>query len=199
LRLEDAKKDHYRKLAKEQGYRSRSAFKLIELNKKYNLIKSNDNILDFGAAPGGWLQVASKLVMPKGKVIGVDLLPIEPIGGNVTIFQGDIRDEKVVDNILNKAGRKVDVILSDMAPNISGIWKIDHNNQIDLTRLIINRFPDLLEENGQCLLKAFDGPMLKPLENELRKNFTNVKLIKPKVSRNASSELYIACRSFRQE
>ena len=197
MRLEDAKKDHYRKLAKEQGYRSRSAFKLIELNQKYNLIKSNDNILDFGAAPGGWLQVASKLVMPKGKVIGVDLLPIKPINENVTIFQGDIRDEKVVDNILNKAGRKVNVILSDMAPNISGIWKIDHNNQIDLTRLIINRFPELLEKNGGCLLKAFDGPMLKPLENELRKNFTNVKLIKPKVSRNASSELYIACRNFR--
>ena len=197
MRLEDAKKDHYRKLAKEQGYRSRSAFKLIELNQKYNLIKSNDNILDFGAAPGGWLQVASKLVMPKGKVIGVDLLPIKPIKDNVTIFQGDIRDEKVVNNILNEIGRKVDVILSDIAPNISGIWKIDHNNQIDLTRLIINRFPDLLEKNGGCLLKAFDGPMLKPLENELRKNFTNVKLIKPKVSRNASSELYIACRNFR--
>jgi len=197
LRLEDAKKDHYRKLAKEQGYRSRSAFKLIELNQKYNLIKSNDNILDFGAAPGGWLQVASKLVMPKGKVIGVDLLPIKPINDNVTIFQGDIRDEKVVNNILNEIGRKVDVILSDIAPNISGIWKIDHNNQIDLTRLIINRFPELLEKNGGCLLKAFDGPMLKPLENELRKNFTNVKLIKPKVSRNASSELYIACRNFR--
>ena len=197
MRLEDAKKDHYRKLAKEQGYRSRSAFKLIELNQKYNLIKSNDNILDFGAAPGGWLQVASKLVMPKGKVIGVDLLPIKPINDNVTIFQGDIRDEKVVNNILNKVGRKVDVILSDIAPNISGIWKIDHNNQIDLTRLIINRFPELLEKNGGCLLKAFDGPMLKPLENELRKNFTNVKLIKPKVSRNASSELYIACRNFR--
>ena len=197
MRLEDAKKDHYRKLAKEQGYRSRSAFKLIELNQKYNLIKSNDNILDFGAAPGGWLQVASKLVMPKGKVIGVDLLPIKPINDNVTIFQGDIRDERVVNNILNEIGRKVDVILSDIAPNISGIWKIDHNNQIDLTRLIINRFPELLEKNGGCLLKAFDGPMLKPLENELRKNFTNVKLIKPKVSRNASSELYIACRNFR--
>ena len=197
MRLEDAKKDHYRKLAKEQGYRSRSAFKLIELNQKYNLIKSNDNILDFGAAPGGWLQVASKLIMPKGKVIGVDLLPIKPINENVTILQGDIRDEKVVNNILNEAGRKVDVILSDIAPNISGIWKIDHNNQIDLTRLIINRFPELLEKNGGCLLKAFDGPMLKPLENELRKNFTNVKLIKPKVSRNASSELYIACRNFR--
>ena len=197
MRLEDAKKDHYRKLAKEQGYRSRSAFKLIELNQKYNLIKSNDNILDFGAAPGGWLQVASKLVMPKGKVIGVDLLPINPINDNVTIFQGDIRDEKVVNSILNEIGRKVDVILSDIAPNISGIWKIDHNNQIDLTRLIINRFPELLEKNGGCLLKAFDGPMLKPLENELRKNFTNVKLIKPKVSRNASSELYIACRNFR--
>ena len=197
MRLEDAKKDHYRKLAKEQGYRSRSAFKLIELNQKYNLIKSNDNILDFGAAPGGWLQVASKLVMPKGKVIGVDLLPIKPINENVTILQGDIRDEKVVNNILNEAGRKVDIILSDIAPNISGIWKIDHNNQIDLTRLIIDRFPELLEKNGGCLLKAFDGPMLKPLENELRKNFTNVKLIKPKVSRNASSELYIACRNFR--
>ena len=197
MRLEDAKKDHYRKLAKEQGYRSRSAFKLIELNQKYNLIKANDSVLDFGAAPGGWLQVSSKLVMPKGKIIGVDLLPIKPIGDNVTIFQGDIRDEEVIERILNESKKKVDVILSDMAPNISGIWKIDHNNQIDLTRLIVDRFPDLLEKNGRCLLKAFDGPMLKSLENELKKSFRNVKLIKPKVSRNASSELYIACRSFR--
>ena len=197
MRLEDAKKDHYRKLAKELGYRSRSAFKLIELNKKYNLIKSNDNILDFGAAPGGWLQVSSKLVMPKGKVIGVDLLPIMPVGENVTIFQGDIREKEVIERILHAGDGKVDVVLSDMAPNISGIWKIDHNNQIDLTMLIIDRFPELLEKNGSCLLKAFDGPRLKSLENNLKKNFKNVKLIKPKVSRNASSELYISCRGFR--
>ena len=129
MRLEDAKKDHYRKLAKELGYRSRSAFKLIELNKKYNLIKSNDNILDFGAAPGGWLQVSSKLVMPKGKVIGVDLLPIMPVEENVTIFQGDIREKEVIERILHEGKGKVDVVLSDMATNISGIWKIDHNNQ----------------------------------------------------------------------
>jgi len=197
LRLEDAKKDHYRKLAKELGYRSRSAFKLIELNKKYNLIKSNDNILDFGAAPGGWLQVSSKLVMPKGKVIGVDLLPIMPVEENVTIFQGDIREKEVIERILHEGKGKVDVVLSDMATNISGIWKIDHNNQIDLTMLIIDRFPELLEKNGSCLLKAFDGPRLKSLENNLKKNFKNVKLIKPKVSRNASSELYISCRGFR--
>lgn len=197
MRLEDAKKDHYRKLAKELGYRSRSAFKLIELNKKYNLIKSNDNILDFGAAPGGWLQVSSKLVMPKGKVIGVDLLPIMPVEENVTIFQGDIREKEVIERILHAGKGKVDVVLSDMAPNISGIWKIDHNNQIDLTMLIIDRFPELLEKNGSCLLKAFDGPRLKSLENNLKKNFKNVKLIKPKVSRNASSELYISCRGFR--
>ena len=197
MRLEDAKKDHYRKLAKELGYRSRSAFKLIELNKKYNLIKSNDNILDFGAAPGGWLQVSSKLVMPKGKVIGVDLLPIMPVGENVTIFQGDIREKEVIERILHAGEGKMDVVLSDMAPNISGIWKIDHNNQIDLTMLIIDRFPELLEKNGRCLLKAFDGPRLKSLENNLKKNFKNVKLIKPKVSRNASSELYIFCRGFR--
>ncbi|HIC84511.1 MAG TPA: RlmE family RNA methyltransferase, partial [Nitrososphaerales archaeon] len=193
----DAKKDHYRKLAKELGYRSRSAFKLIELNKKYNLIKSNDNILDFGAAPGGWLQVSSKLVMPKGKVIGVDLLPIMPVEENVTIFQGDIREKEVIERILHEGKGKVDVVLSDMATNISGIWKIDHNNQIDLTMLIIDRFPELLEKNGSCLLKAFDGPRLKSLENNLKKNFKNVKLIKPKVSRNASSELYIFCRGFR--
>ncbi len=197
MRLEDAKKDHYRKLAKELGYRSRSAFKLIELNKKYNLIKSNDNILDFGAAPGGWLQVSSKLVMPKGKVIGVDLLPIMPVEENVTIFQGDIREKEVIERILHAGKGKVDVVLSDMATNISGIWKIDHNNQIDLTMLIIDRFPELLEKNGSCLLKAFDGPRLKSLENNLKKNFKNVKLIKPKVSRNASSELYIFCRGFR--
>ena len=197
MRLEDAKKDHYRKLAKELGYRSRSAFKLIELNKKYNLIKSNDNILDFGAAPGGWLQVSSKLVMPKGKVIGVDILPIMPLGENVTIFQGDIREKEVIERILHAGEGKMDVVLSDIAPNISGIWKIDHNNQIDLTILIIDRFPELLEKNGSCLLKAFDGPRLKSLENNLKKNFKNVKLIKPKVSRNASSELYISCRGFR--
>ena len=197
MRLEDAKKDHYRKLAKELGYRSRSAFKLIELNKKYNLIKSNDNILDFGAAPGGWLQVSSKLVMPKGRVIGVDLLPITPIGENVTIFQGDIREKEVIERILHAGEGKMDVVLSDMAPNISGIWKIDHNNQIDLTMLIIDRFPELLEKNGRCLLKAFDGPRLKSLENNLKESFKNVKLIKPKVSRNASSELYISCRGFR--
>tara|TARA_B100000929_G_scaffold276982_1_gene252012 strand:+ start:450 stop:1043 length:594 start_codon:yes stop_codon:yes gene_type:complete len=197
LRLEDAKKDHYRKLAKELGYRSRSAFKLIELNKKYNLIKSNDNILDFGAAPGGWLQVSSKLVMPKGRVIGVDLLPITPVGENVTIFQGDIREKEVIERILHAGEGKMDVVLSDMAPNISGIWKIDHNNQIDLTMLIIDRFPELLEKNGRCLLKAFDGPRLKSLENNLKESFKNVKLIKPKVSRNASSELYISCRGFR--
>ena len=197
MRLIDAKKDHYRKLAKELGYRSRSAFKLIELNKKYNLIKSNDNILDFGAAPGGWLQVSSKLVMPKGKVIGVDILPIMPLGENVTIFQGDIREKEVIERILHAGEGKMDVVLSDMAPNISGIWKIDHNNQIDLTMLIIDRFPELLEKNGSCLLKAFDGPRLKSLENNLKKNFKNVKLIKPKVSRNASSELYISCRGFR--
>ena len=197
MRLEDAKKDHYRKLAKELGYRSRSAFKLIELNQKYNLIKSNNNILDFGAAPGGWLQVSSKLVMPKGKVIGVDLLPIMPVGENVTIFQGDIREKEVIERILHEGKGKVDVVLSDMATNISGIWKIDHNNQIDLTMLIIDRFPELLEKNGSCLLKAFDGPRLKSLENNLKKNFKNVKLIKPKVSRNASSELYISCRGFR--
>ncbi len=197
MRLEDAKKDHYRKLAKELGYRSRSAFKLIELNKKYNLIKSNDNILDFGAAPGGWLQVSSKLVMPKGRVIGVDLLPITPVGENVTIFQGDIREKEVIERILHAGEGKMDVVLSDMAPNISGIWKIDHNNQIDLTMLIIDRFPELLEKNGRCLLKAFDGPRLKSLENNLKESFKNVKLIKPKVSRNASSELYISCRGFR--
>ena len=197
MRLIDAKKDHYRKLAKELGYRSRSAFKLIELNQKYNLIRSNDNILDFGAAPGGWLQVSSKLVMPKGRVIGVELLPIMPLGENVTIFQGDIREKEVIERILHVVKGKVDVVLSDMSPNISGIWKMDHNNQIDLTMLIIDRFPELLEKNGSCLLKAFDGPRLKSLENNLKKNFKNVKLIKPKVSRNASSELYIFCRGFR--
>ena len=153
--------------------------------------------MDFGAAPGGWLQVSSKLVMPKGKVIGVDLLPIMPLGENVTIFQGDIREKEVIERILHAGEGKMDVVLSDMAPNISGIWKIDHNNQIDLTMLIIDRFPELLEKNGSCLLKAFDGPRLKSLENNLKKNFKNVKLIKPKVSRNASSELYISCRGFR--
>lgn len=197
MRLEDAKRDHYRKLAKEQGYRSRSSFKLIELNKKYHIIHPNDNIIDFGAAPGGWLQVVSELIKPDGKIIGIDILPIKPVGENVTILQNDIRTNDFIDRILEILDTKADTILSDIAPNISGIWKIDHNNQVDLTTTIVDKFPNMLKRNGCCVLKAFDGPKLKTLENDLKKNFKNVKLIKPKVSRNPSSELYIVCRGFR--
>ena len=197
MRLNDAKKDQYRKLAKEQGYRSRASFKLIQLNQKYNLIKPNDYVIDIGAAPGSWLQVASKIVEPDGKVIGVDLRPIKEIEDNVIIFQDNINREGIEIKIREVLKKKANVVLSDLAPNISGIWKIDHNNQIDLTISVVNALPKILKKEGCCLLKVFDGPMLKTLENNLKNKFRNVKLIKPKASRSASSELYMICTGFK--
>ena len=124
MKLSEAKRDYYRKLAKEKGYRSRASFKLIQINKKYRFIHPNHYVIDFGAAPGGWLEVASDLVSSKGKIIGIDITPIEPIAENVEIIVCDINNKKIDKEIIKNLGRKADVILSDLSPNISGIWSI---------------------------------------------------------------------------
>ena len=127
MKLSEAKRDYYRRLAKEKGYRSRAAFKLIQINKKYRFIRPNHYVIDLGAAPGGWLEVISELVSSKGKIIGVDITPIEPVAENVEIIVCDVYKKEIDKEIIKNLGRKADVVLSDLSPNISGIWSIDYN------------------------------------------------------------------------
>src|SRR5919201_4334631 len=124
MKLSDARKDYYRKLAKDHGYRSRSAYKLEQLNNSYHILRPSYKVIDFGCAPGGWLQVILKEVGPSGKVVGIDIQDIKPIRG-VIILHADIEDDTIPDSILRVMNSKADVVLSDLAPNVSGIWDID--------------------------------------------------------------------------
>ena len=196
MRLADARRDQYRRLAKDQGYRARSAYKLLQMNRSYNIIKKSDKVVDLGCAPGGWLQVAMKEVGSSGKVIGVDLKPVTPVAG-ATILQGNIEDPNVLSKIAEILGCKADVVLSDMAPNVSGVWDIDHARQISLSTLALDFAQQVLRVGGSSVFKVFEGDMLKEFKSELRKSFGKVLLSKPSASRQESSELYIICLDFK--
>jgi 23S rRNA (uridine2552-2'-O)-methyltransferase len=197
MRLTDARRDQYRRLAKDQGYRARSAYKLLQMNRSYNIIKKGDKVVDLGCAPGGWLQVAMKEVGSSGKVIGVDLKPVTPVAG-ATILQGSIENPNVLSKIAEILGCKADVILSDMAPNVSGVWDIDHARQISLSTIALGFARRVLRVGGSSVFKIFEGEMLKEFKSELRKSFGKVLLSKPSASRQESSELYIVCLDFKQ-
>jgi 23S rRNA (uridine2552-2'-O)-methyltransferase len=197
MRLADARRDQYRRLAKDQGYRARSAYKLLQMNRSYNIIKKGDKVVDLGCAPGGWLQVAMKQVGSSGKVIGVDLKPVTPVAG-ATILQGSIENPNMLSKIAEILGCKADVILSDMAPNVSGVWDIDHARQISLSTIALGFARQVLRVGGSSVFKIFEGEMLKEFKSELRKSFGKVLLSKPSASRQESSELYIVCLDFKQ-
>ncbi|MFL6491738.1 MAG: RlmE family RNA methyltransferase [Nitrososphaera sp.] len=197
MRLADARRDQYRRLAKDQGYRARSAYKLLQMNRSYNIIKKGDKVVDLGCAPGGWLQVAVKEVGSSGKVIGVDLKPVTPVAG-ATILQGSIENPNVLSKVAEILGCNADVILSDMAPNVSGVWDIDHARQISLSTIALGFARQVLRVGGSSVFKIFEGEMLKEFKSELRKSFGKVLLSKPSASRQESSELYIVCMDFKQ-
>jgi 23S rRNA (uridine2552-2'-O)-methyltransferase len=197
MRLADARRDQYRRLAKDQGYRARSAYKLLQMNRSYRIIKKGDKVVDLGCAPGGWLQVALKEVGSSGKVIGVDLKPVTPVAG-ATILQGSIEDPNVLSKIAEFLGCKADVVLSDMAPNVSGVWDIDHARQISLSTIALGFAQQVLRVGGSSVFKIFEGEMLQEFKSELRKSFGKVLLSKPSASRQESSELYIVCLDFKQ-
>ena len=196
MRLADARKDHYRKLAKDQGLRARSAYKLQQLNDSYHVLKKGSKVVDLGCAPGGWLQVATKLVGPSGKVVGIDLKPVEPVQG-ASILQGSIEDPEMKSKIAEMLGGKADVLLSDLVPNVSGVWDIDHARQISLTQTALQFAGTVLKEGGSAIFKVFDGDMLKDMRAELQQHFGRVQLSKPSASRQESSELYTVCLDFR--
>jgi 23S rRNA (uridine2552-2'-O)-methyltransferase len=196
MRLADARRDQYRRLAKDQGYRARSAYKLLQINHSYNIIKRGDKVVDLGCAPGGWLQVAAKEVRPSGKVIGIDLKPVSPLADTI-ILQGSIEDPYMLRKIEEILGYKADVVLSDLAPNVSGVWDIDQARQIYLSTNALRFTQNVLRMGGSGIFKVFEGNMLKEFKSELHKSFGKVILSKPSASRQESSELYVICFNFR--
>ena len=195
MKLIDAKRDHYRRLAHEQGYRSRSAFKLRELNKAYRIIGPGFNVVDLGCAPGGWTQVASQLVGNHGKVMGIDTSYVEDIPG-AELFRGNIEDESLVDEILEFFERKLDALICDLSPNITGAWSVDHAKQISLNYSCAKIMDKVLGYKGNALFKVFDGEFSNEFRDYLKKKFAKVKLTKPKASRKQSSELYFVCLGY---
>jgi 23S rRNA (uridine2552-2'-O)-methyltransferase len=190
--VRERKKDHYYKKAKEEKYRSRATYKLFQAVKKYHFIENGNVVVDLGAAPGGWVQAARKIVGTKGFVLGVDLKSIAPFSQhNVRTIIGDITEEETLEQILEFLPRKADVVVSDASPNISGIWEVDHARQIDLAQQALKIALKTLKPSGNFFVKVFEGDMLNDFVDELKKNFEVVRIVKPKASRAKSSELFI--------
>ncbi|HOT07554.1 MAG: Ribosomal RNA large subunit methyltransferase E [Methanosaeta sp. PtaB.Bin039] len=181
-------KDHYYRKAKEEGFRARSAYKLEQINGKFHLIRKGSRVVDLGAAPGGWLQVAKSI--SGGQVLGVDLAEIEPIPGVFTLV-GDITDPQTTDRIMEVLGGEADVVISDAAPNLTGIWDVDHSRSIDLARSALAMAKQILKPGGNFLVKVFQGDMFIEYLNEVRREFGLVRSHSPDASRKESAEIYI--------
>ena len=191
----ERKKDHYHKMAKEEGYRSRAAYKLKQMDDRFHFFRGARYVLDIGAAPGGWLQVASEAVGEDGLVVGVDQNPIEYLElDNVETIVGDILNEETLDEIRELLPRSVDVVLSDLSPNISGAWEVDQFLQIDLARMALKVSRDLLRRDGWFVVKAFMGPEYEAYLKDVKSAYRKVNVVKPLASRKGSAEVYLVAR-----
>ena len=184
-------RDQFFKKAKVLGYKSRAAFKLIELNKKFKFIKKNSNLLDIGSTPGGWSQVASKIIT-NGKILAVDIVPMEKLN-NVIFLNNDFSDDKTQDIILKTFKDKIDVIVSDMAENTTGNKTVDSIRTNSLCADVINFSIKGLNKKGSLVCKLFMGEDFLEVKNLAKKNFKNVDFFKPESSRSESKETYIIC------
>jgi 23S rRNA (uridine2552-2'-O)-methyltransferase len=189
--------DPFVKKAQLEGYRSRSAYKLTELNEKDRLIKPGMRIMDLGSAPGGWSQVAGKLVGTKGRVLATDILPMEPLK-NVDFIQGDFTDEAIVKQLLDwLGGGKFDLIISDIAPNITGIDSADQASSMYFLELALDTVKQTLKPGATFVAKMFQGSGSDDYIKELRTSFEKVLIRKPAASRAESREVYIVAKGFR--
>lgn len=195
--LQEHVNDPYVKQAQKDGYRSRSSYKLIELNEKDRLIRPGMLVMDLGSAPGGWSQVASKLVGEKGRVLATDILPMDAIK-NVEFIQGDFTDEAVFNQILEALNSaKPDLIISDIAPNITGIESADQGTSIYLVELALDMVRRVLKPKGNFVVKVFQGTGSDAYLKDVRTSFEKVTVRKPKSSRPRSREVYVVARGFR--
>ena len=180
--------DPYVKQARKQGYRSRAAFKLIEIDSRERLFRAGQTVIDLGAAPGGWSQVAAEKVTPQGRVIAIDVLEIAPIFG-VTVHKGDFRRISLES--------RADVVLSDLSPNMSGIPNVDQARWLELAEGAVELCRKILKPDGVFLVKAFHGEAFDELMEHLKTAFVKVKVVKPSASRGESAETYVVARGLR--
>jgi len=189
--------DEYVKKAQAMGYRSRAVFKLIEIQEKDKIIRPGINVVDLGAAPGGWSEYVRKNLGKNDKVVALDLLDIEPING-VDFIQGDFRENEVLEKLnLILAGQPVHLLLSDMAPNMSGSREVDQPRAIYLGELALDAANSFLVKGGTFLIKMFQGAGFDDYYAQVRQNFTSVVIRKPKASRPRSNEVYILAKGFK--
>lgn len=190
--------DPYVRKAQEMGYRSRAVFKLLEIQEKDRLLRQGMTVVDLGAAPGGWSQVAAGLVGGQGCVIASDILPMDPLPG-VTFVEGDFREEAVFQSIRDAVGdRPVSLVISDMAPNMSGNRAVDQPRAMYLAELALDFARQVLAPGGSLLVKAFQGEGIDEYRRSLKAAFEQVSVRKPGASRARSSEIYLLARGFRE-
>ncbi|MDF9747248.1 23S rRNA (uridine(2552)-2'-O)-methyltransferase [Natrinema salsiterrestre] len=187
-----AGKDHYYNKAKQEGYRSRAAYKLKQLDQLENVIDGGDTVVDLGAAPGGWLEVAAEAVGPNGNVIGVDFQRIKDFDDhdNVETLRGDMTEDKTRDRVVDAAGGPVDVVVSDMAPNMSGEYSLDQARSLHLARQAFETALELLDSGGDFVVKVFEGPDVDDFRADVEEEFQYVRATSPEASRDESSEVY---------
>ena len=191
--------DGFFRKAKREGYRSRAAYKLLEINRRLRLIRAGSAVVDLGAAPGGWLQVASELAGPRGRVMGFDLQPIRPLpGGNVTAFELDVLAEDAAERIGALLGGAADCVLSDMAPRLSGVRDADEGRALELARKAWEVARAVLKPRGAFLFKTFTGADLPALLEELSSDFSVVRRVRSAATRKGSSEIYVTAQGFRR-
>ena len=191
-------RDHWYNKAKQEGYRSRAAYKLKQLDEAASLIGPGDVVVDLGAAPGGWLQVAAELAGPEGRVLGVDRQRIQPVDAGegaspVETLQGDLTEPDTHAAILDRVG-EADVVLSDLAPNMSGEYELDHARSVHLARQAAEVAMAVLTGGGDLCVKVFQGPDLEALRADVEREFTSVRVVSPEASRPSSSEVYLVAK-----
>ena len=191
----ERRNEHYYKLAKKLNYRSRASFKLIQIDNRFGIFREGDAVVDLGACPGGWLQVAQERTWPGGKVIGVDLRYIRPIEGVETVI-GDITEDSTMIELMDRFGGKADVVLSDMAPNITGQYSMDHARSVNLCMYAVDVCDRILKKEGKLVMKVSMGDMFDSLMDEVGRRFQSVKVHSPDAFRDTSSEVYVICQGF---
>ena len=190
--IERRRRDYFYRMAKKEDLRSRASFKLLEISRKFDLIKEGDVVVDLGAAPGGWLQISRRIVGESGFVLGVDIKEIEPLGfSNVITIVGDIMEPDIIRRIRALLPRPADVVISDVSPSISGVWEVDHARQIELAERSLRIAVKVLREKGNFLVKVFQGDLQFYFLREVRRFFRFVRTFKPKASRKESAEIYV--------
>jgi len=193
--MKEKKREYYYLAAKKARYRSRAAFKLIQLNRRFSFMFSGMKCVDLGSSPGGWLQVACEAAGREGRVVGVDISPTRPVGDAV-IIRADATDPALPERILETLGGYADLVLSDMAPNISGNYTLDHARSCELVSVALHLAEAVLCPGGSMVAKIFDGEFTSEVMLTFRSKFQSVRLSKPQASRKQSSEVYIVAREF---